>query len=109
MSRGHTRVVLRGLHHLLRQGTDAGLSDRDLLRRFAERRDGAAFASLVDRHGPMVLGVCRRILRDSHAADDAFQATFLVLVHKAGAIRVDDSLGRWLYTVTRRVALRART
>ena len=75
------------------------------------RRDAgaeAAFAALVQRHGPMVWGVCRRILNDPHAAADAFQATFLVLVRKAATIRVDDSLGRWLYGVSRRVAVRAK-
>ena len=65
----------------------------------------AAFAVLVARHGPMVLGVCRRALRDPDDVADAFQATFLVLVRKAGSVRVDDSLGRWLYGVSRRVAV----
>src|SRR5262245_33497067 len=101
MSRGASGAALREIAHLLRLGTVAGIPDRELLRRFVDGGDGEAFAGLVARHGPMVLGVCRRILRDAHAAEDAFQATFLVLVHKAGAIRVDDSLGRWLYTVTR--------
>ena len=70
----------------------------------------AAFAALVDRHGPMVLGVCRRVTGDRHAADDAFQAVFLVLARKAHAVRLgaDDSLGRWLYGVSLRVARRAR-
>ena len=92
---------------LFRDGTAAGLSDRQLLGRYAARRDEASFAALVGRHGPMVLGVCRRIVRDRHEAEDAFQAAFLVLARKAASIRVDDSLGRWLYTVARRIALRA--
>jgi hypothetical protein len=62
---------------------DLGLTDGDLLERYLAQRDETAFAALVRRHGPMVLGVCRRILRDAHDADDAFQATFLVLVGEA--------------------------
>src|SRR5262249_28186951 len=68
-----------------------------------------SFEALLDRHGPMVWGVCRRLLGDAHEAEDAFQATFLVLVRKAGSVRVDRSLGRWLYGVAHRVALRARS
>ena len=67
-----------------------------------------AFSILLERHGPMVWGVCRRLLPDQYAAADAFQATFLVLVRRARAVRVDDSLGPWLYGVSRRVAARAR-
>ncbi|QDV32883.1 sigma-70 family RNA polymerase sigma factor [Tautonia plasticadhaerens] len=94
-------------------GVAAGLSDAELLERFARRRPGGveaetAFGVLVARHGAMVLGVCRRTLRDPIAAEDAFQATFLVLARKAGTIRVDDSIGRWLYGVSRRVAAKAR-
>ena len=79
---------------------------------FLERRDEVAelaFAVLVERHGPMVLGVCRRILRDPHDAEDAFQATFLVLARKGHSIRVEGSLGRWLFGVATRVATRARS
>ncbi len=100
-------VALRRLGELFGRGTAAGLSDGHLLARFADRRDETAFATLVERHGPMVMGVCRRVLRDRHEAEDAFQAAFLVLARKAGSIRVDDSAGRWLYTVARRIALRA--
>jgi RNA polymerase sigma factor (sigma-70 family) len=85
-----------------------GTSDGLLLDRFVEQWDQAAFGDLVRRHGPMVLGVCRRILRDPHAADDAFQATFLLLVRKAGSVRKRGSVGPWLYGVARRVALEAR-
>jgi polysaccharide biosynthesis/export protein len=106
MTSGPNGIAWRDLARLFQGGTSAGLSDRQLLQRFAESRDELAFSALVERHGPMVLGVCRRILRDPHAAEDAFQAAFLVLVRKAGSLRVDDSLGRWLYTVSRRIALR---
>jgi RNA polymerase sigma factor (sigma-70 family) len=87
-------------------GEDA--SDAILLDRFVEQWDQAAFRDLVGRHGPMVLGVCRRILRDAHAAEDAFQATFLLLVRKAGSLRKRGSVGPWLYGVAQRVALEAR-
>ena len=104
-------AVVRDVRTLFSVGAVGGLTDGQLLERFVTRRDGAAeaaFAALVQRHGPMVWGVCRRILNDPHAAADAFQATFLVLVRKAGTVRVDDSLGRWLYGVSRRVAVRAK-
>ncbi len=97
---------------LLSGGSVAHLSDAELLDRFVtQERDVAevAFAALIQRHGPMVQGVCRRVLTDPADADDAFQATFLLLVRKAGSVRVGDSLGRWLYGVSRKVAARART
>src|SRR5215831_3890893 len=83
-------------------------SDALLLERFIEQWDQTAFRDLVRRHGPMVLGVCHRILRDPHAAEDAFQATFLLLVRKAGSVRKRGSVGPWLYGVAQRVALEAR-
>ncbi len=102
----------RDLRTLLEGGSLASLSDGELLARFSGGKEtpiaGAAFDVLVSRHGPMVWGTCRRILRDPHAAEDAFQATFLILVKKAGSVRVDDSLGRWLHGVGVRVALRAK-
>jgi RNA polymerase sigma factor (sigma-70 family) len=79
-----------------------------LVAQFVRRRDEAAFAALLDRHGPMVLGVCRRVLRDPQDADDAFQATFLVFVRKAAALRRPGALGNWLYGVAYRIALQAR-
>jgi RNA polymerase sigma factor (sigma-70 family) len=101
-------TVLR--HFLLRLGVhpSADSTDVGLLARFAAERDEAAFAELVQRHGPMVLGVCRRILRDVHDADDVFQATFLVLARKAGALDAQRPLGSWLYTVARNLALEHR-
>ncbi len=86
----------------------AGLDDGELLGRFVARRDEVAFESLVARLGPMVVGVCRRMLRDPHDVDDAFQATFLVLVRRAGSIRDREVVATWLYEVAVRVARRAR-
>src|SRR5437773_2234678 len=83
-------------------------TDAQLLKRFASHHDQGAFAVLVKRHGPMVLAVCRRVLHDSHAADDAFQATFMVLVRKAGSLTRPELLGNWLYGVAYRVAVKAR-
>jgi RNA polymerase sigma factor (sigma-70 family) len=100
------------LDHVRRQaGADAvkDLSDAELLERFCGRREEAAFALLLQRHGPTVLGVCRRVLRDTHAAEDAFQTTFLILVQKAGAVRKRQALGSFLYGVAYRVAARARS
>jgi RNA polymerase sigma-70 factor (ECF subfamily) len=84
-------------------------SDRQLLEQFARRRDEAAFEALVQRHGSLVLGVCRRVLHDTHDAEDAFQATFLVLVRKAGSIAKPELLANWLCGVAYRTACKART
>ncbi len=104
-------AVLRDIQSLFDTGTASGLSDRQLLERFVGRSEpsaGAAFEVLVLRHGPMVLRVCRNVLRDSTDAQDAFQATFLVLVKRSGSIRRLESIGSWLYGVACRVAARAR-
>jgi RNA polymerase sigma factor (sigma-70 family) len=79
-------------------------ADRDLLDRFVRNKDEAAFTELVARHGGMALGVCRRVLRDSHEAEDACQATFLVLARKAATIRNKASLSCWLHGVAYHVA-----
>jgi RNA polymerase sigma factor (sigma-70 family) len=103
--------VSRPIEVLWTSGTMAGLSDAQLLSRFVQTRDVTgelAFSELVQRHGPMVLGVCRQIVRHSQDADDAFQATFLILVRKAPSIRVGESLAPWLYSVACRTARRAR-
>jgi len=86
----------------------AGPADRELLERFIRNQDEAAFAALVERHGPMVLRVCLRVLGQAQEAEDAFQATFLILVRKAGAIAKPDLLANWLYGVAARTALKAR-
>jgi RNA polymerase sigma-70 factor (ECF subfamily) len=96
---------------LLELGVIGRLTDLELLERFAARGEvgaEAAFAALVDRHGPMVLQVRRAILRDKHAAEDAFQSTFLVLARKGGSLWVRDSVGPWLHRVARRVAIHTR-
>jgi RNA polymerase sigma factor (sigma-70 family) len=86
----------------------SALSDAALLERFAAQRDEGAFAALVERFGPMVLGVCRRILGDEHAAEDAFQAVFLVLARKAASLVRQDLVGNWLWGVAYRTARRAK-
>ena len=103
-----TGAVLKELHRVFDHGTVAGLNEGALLERFVAGRDEAAFAALVARHGPMVLGVCRRILQDEQDVDDAFQATFLVLVRRASAIRQGNLVGHWLHVVAHKVAVRAR-
>jgi RNA polymerase sigma factor (sigma-70 family) len=86
----------------------AGMSDGQLLGRFVAERDETAFEVLMRRHGPMVLGVCRRVLTDAHDVEDAFQATFLVLVRKAASISRREQVGNWLYGAAYRAALQAR-
>jgi RNA polymerase sigma factor (sigma-70 family) len=109
MASEHLDTVLRQLRRLIGPREADALSDGQLLQRFALRREEEAFALLVQRHGPMVLGVCRRVLRHEHDADDAFQATFLILARKASSIRRHGSVGSWLYRVALRVALSAKT
>jgi RNA polymerase sigma factor (sigma-70 family) len=117
MPHGKTASVLRQLRVIFTEGTATGLSDSQLLERFANKRaesvDAArtaemAFEAIVNRHGAMVWGVCRRVLGDANEAEDAFQATLLLLVRKAGSLHLDGSLGRWLYGIAHRIALRAR-
>src|SRR5215471_4443407 len=91
---------------LLRDG--AGLTDGQLLEEYISRHDEAALAALVRRHGPMVWGVCRRVLGSYHDAEDAFQATFLVLVRKAASLARPELLANWLYGVAHQTALKAR-
>src|SRR5690349_1226472 len=98
-------LLSRTLAQLRAAGPGAS-SDADLLARFTGG-DGEAFAELVRRHGPLVLGVCRRAAGDDHLAEDAFQATFLLLVQHAGRLRVRGTLAGWLFTVARRTAARS--
>jgi RNA polymerase sigma factor (sigma-70 family) len=100
--------VVRRLRGVLAVRETAGLTDADLWDRYVQERDEAAFEALVRKHGPMVLGVCRRLLRHEQDAEDAFQATFLVLVRRAASVRSPRTLANWLYGVARRTALAAR-
>lgn len=109
MERGGRATLLRDVRRLFESGTAVGVSDALLLKRFTERRDEAAFEALEIRHAPLILGVCRQVLHDSHEVEDVFQATLLVLVRKAHAVKVKDSLASWLYKVVYRVASRSRT
>src|SRR5438128_2421026 len=108
MGRGRVQQALHYLHGLFGRNAPGAHPDRELLEAFAFRRDEAAFATLVERHGPLVWGVCRRILAHEQDAEDAFQATFLVLARKAGSVSWRDDIGNWLYAVALRVARRAR-
>jgi RNA polymerase sigma factor (sigma-70 family) len=110
MRQGRTEAG-RQLERLFRMGTVGELSDPQLLERFVAEDDesaATAFEAIVERHGPMVLRVCRLILRDWHAAEDVFQATFLVLARKARTLGERELLGNWLYGVATRTARKAR-
>ncbi len=101
-------TVLQHLRRSMLRQDGAGLADGELLECYITQRDEAAFEALVRRHGPMVLGVCRRVLGNAADAEDAFQATFLVLVRKAASIRPQAMVGNWLYGVAHNTALKAR-
>jgi RNA polymerase sigma factor (sigma-70 family) len=107
MATKRTTPVITQLRKALLMHDAAGLTDGQLLGSFIERRDEAAFAALVKHHGPMVWGVCRRLLRE-HDAEDAFQATFLVLVRKAASIMPREMVANWLYGVAHQTALHSR-
>ena len=97
------------LHSLSRCCTSQAVgshSDADLLERFSQKHEQDAFSELVRRHGPMVFSVCTRLLPNHHEAEDAFQATFLVLVRKSAGLRQPRLLAAWLHGVARRIALR---
>jgi len=108
MVRSGIGFVLQELCTLAAAQATQGCTDRQLLERYVSGGDEEAFTALVRRHGPMVIGVCRRFLREIHDAEDAFQATFLVLARKAASIRKRESVGSWLHGVALRVARKAR-
>ena len=102
------RLPVRDFQTLFSCGVLGGLSDAELLDRFVSRREEAVFESIIQRHGPMVWGVCCRVLRDHHDAEDAFQAAFLVLARKAASVMPREKLGNWLYGVAYQTAMKAR-
>ena len=106
MKAGRARTIIGCLRRAA--SPDAGLTDGQLLGQYLARRDGGAFAALVRRHGPMVLAVCRRVLRHAQDAEDAFQATFLVLAKKAASVADREAVAAWLHGVACRAAWQAR-
>jgi RNA polymerase sigma factor (sigma-70 family) len=104
-----TKTVLRHIRGMIAAEQTGQLADGELLERFAARREEAAFAALVRRHGPLVFGVCRRVLHNRHDAEDAFQAAFLALARHAGVVGRRGSVGGWLHLVAYRAAVRARS
>ena len=108
MAREQPPALLDPLRRLITRQTGSSLTDAELLDNFVSRRDEASFEVLVWRHGAMVLAVCNRVLRDAYEAEDAFQATFLVLARKAGSIGRGEVVAAWLYQVAYRIALRLR-
>src|SRR5262249_58709171 len=101
--------VLRHIRTLVSRSAAIGVADGEILERFVSRRDEAAFEEILARHGPLVFAVCRQLLRDPHDAEDAFQATFLVLARKAASLRRHESLAAWLHRVAVNLAETART
>src|SRR5262245_59546411 len=99
MASASAKSLLQRIGRLLAAHGARAWSDQELLIRFVDQRDEAAFAAMMERHGRLVLGLCRRILRNEADAEDAFQATFLILAQKAGAIRRREALGCWLHQV----------
>src|SRR5215468_11224498 len=107
MSSAHVGAVLSYIRKLAADRNDLELPDHQLLECFATHRDEAAFAALLRRHGPMVLGVCQSVLHNLHDAEDAFQAAFLLLAQKAGSIHRREAVSGWLYRVAFRLAVDA--
>ena len=107
MASARLGAAILEVHRLFDEGTVAGSSDGQLLDRFVRGRDERAFEAIVTRHGPMVLATCRAVLKDGHAAEDAFQSAFASLVRRASTLRNADALGGWLHRVAYREAIRA--
>src|SRR5437660_1814269 len=108
MTYGPLNDVLRHIRRIALSKEAANLDDARLMERFLAQRDEAAFEALLRRHGPMVLGVCRRLLRNPQDTEDAFQATFLILLRKAPSLSKRELVANWLYGVAYRTALKAR-
>ncbi len=108
MAANERSKVIQHLRRVALRKDGAGLTDAQLLQEYLSRREEAALAALVQRHGPMIWGVCRRVLQNYHDAEDAFQATFLVFVRKAASIASPELLANWLYGVAHQTALKAR-
>src|SRR5437660_12158469 len=108
MATEQLRRVFQTLREAVPSSEAASRTDGQLLRSYIRSREEAAFAALVQRHGPMVWGVCRRVLGSDHDAEDAFQATFLVLVRKAASIVQREKVANWLYGVAHHTARKAR-
>jgi RNA polymerase sigma factor (sigma-70 family) len=108
MAANERSKVIQHLRRVALRKDGAGLTDAQLLQEYLSRQEEAALAALVHRHGPMIWGVCRRVLRNYHDAEDAFQATFLVFVRKAASIASPELLANWLYGVAHQTALKAR-
>jgi RNA polymerase sigma factor (sigma-70 family) len=102
------RSAVKDFQTLFSAGAIGDVSDAQLLDRFVSQREEVIFEAIIQRHGPMVWGVCRRVLRDHHDAEDAFQATFLVLARKASSVMPREKLGNWLYGVAFQTAMKAR-
>ena len=102
MARGQLSQVVEHLRRAVPIPHDPGDADGELLERFIRQQDESAFELLLQRHGPMVLGVCRRVLGNIHDAEDAFQATFLILVRKANSVWPREQVASWLHGVAQR-------
>src|SRR5208283_203575 len=108
MATAQMDTVIRHLRQAVLRRDGAGWTDGQLLASFIAQKDEAAFEALVRRHGPMVFGVCRRVVRNHHDAEDAFQATFLVLARKASSVRPREKLASWLHGVALRTAMKVK-
>src|SRR5262249_60111640 len=102
-------AVVQYLRRVAKASSDDSSTDKELLASFVAERDEAAFAAIVERHGRLVWGVCRRMLGDTPDAEDVFQATFLVLIRKAASVRWQSSLAGWLFEVASRLAKETKT